>query len=442
MIVQYVDEDDLISLRYMNRTLRDLATPRFVIEYFTHLKVFLSRRSLQMLNDICCDPVLGPQVSTISFASQRLLKRGLEFVVEAEASCHFLVQLTSDDAMSFIHKYSVAYGEQQSLAESGEAILLLTAALDALHTYRKPIALGLVDSVWTEPEEGALGCYTLGRGLFEDYDSWNFWECFRTGTLKILLAAAYRSTCHVDTLSITFEENPREVPDVEELQEKILWGGLEDPSMGLLELEDDGDDKDGILEHVCSRLRVFELKLRHNFDDCEGATAQSLEAMLELATNLEVLRVDSGGRYPYDFCLGVGTYQDDELEMTIGSLGTSRLCDIHFSHCRIPEDELADVLKRNCATLRSINITHCCHDEGGSWSDLLRTFLGEPGEFDFVSLEQLTVTDLYRKPYDDQHMRFLDTPQFVLAGTRTFTNTADFRIDLQQFISELKENGF
>lgn len=429
IIIDNVHDADLTPLRLMNRKLETIATCRFATMYFTHIKVFMSRRSLQMLNDICGHPKFASKVESIDFASQRLLKAGLESakvsMLAAEENCQF-VQATIDAAMDFTLAYSLAYSEQKSMAESGEAVLLLTNALDKLQCSRHPISLGLVDGVWTYPDGGVLGSYTFGKDCFEQYNSWNYWECVRSGTLKTLLSAAYRSRCHIKRLSIRFEDWAYKIPSEDDFAEQ------EDPDMGTIDIVEGFETH--ILANVCSRLSVFELKLLNSFHDWEGATPASTARILELAINLEVLRVDVGGASYSDFARGLTELSHwEELEVLTSAMSTKCLRELHLSNCVVPQEEMIELLVRNRATFHCLEISNCCIGWNGSWSAFFTWILESE-----IRLDRLILTDLYRELPGDRYYPV----EFIVAGTREFMGSENMETELQGFVSELEAADF
>lgn len=427
LIVNNVNDIDLLALRLANKRFRDIASPIFAIAYFQELKVFMSRHSLKMLNDICAHEVLGRHVRSINFASQRLLKAGLEStkasMLAAEDDCRFMDD-SVDAAMDFTLAYSLNYGEQQSMAETGEGILLLTSALEKLRLYNKPIRLGLVDSVWNSPEEGVLGSYTFGHECFEQYNKWNYWECVRTGTLKTMFTAAYRSECPIDRLSIKFEDWSLMMPSDEEYIEH------EDPDIGTIDL--DGFE-DYILANMCRGLLSFDLKLLNSFHDWDGETPTSVARVLELASNLQVLRVDVGGASYTDFTRGVSDLAHwEELETLTSALSTRSLRELYLTNCMIPETDILHLIWKN-SSFRVLEISNCCIGRDGAWSTFLNWLLDHN-----IQLERLILTDLYRELDGDRYFPV----EFIVAGTREFGGSEHTKTDLQQFVFELLDGGF
>lgn len=429
IIINNVNESDLLSLRLTNRRIQEIVTPRFATSYFTHLKVFLSRHSLQMLNDICAHSVLGPQVRSINFASQRLLKAGLQSIrtgiPSTEDDDSWLSKEVVDEAMEFTLSYSLLYGEQLSMSESAEGVLLFTSALENLKQYNTPIGLGLVDNVWDYPEQGVLGSYTFGKDCFENYNHWSYWECVRSGTMRTLLTAAFRSGLPLDRLLVKFESWSLMMPSEDELTH-------EDANMGTIDILDGLEDY--VLANVCHGLRSFELKLLNSFHDWDGATPASIASVLELATNLEVLSVDVGGASYSDFARGVTDLSHwEELETLTSAVSSQRLREIQMCNCMIPEANLTELLEKNKASFRILKISNCCIGWNGSWSGFLSSIIEKD-----IQLDHLILEDLYRElPGERYH-----PVEFIVAGLREFEGHEDITAHLSQFIAELDGSGF
>lgn len=430
IIINNVNDEDLLHLRLSSKRMHNSATARFANGYFTNLRVFLSRRSLQMLNDICAHSFLGPHVKSISFASQRLLKAGLQpMKPDAEPvheSCSWLLKDQVDEEMHYKLAYSTAYGEQVSMVESGESVFLLTTALEALKRYNTPVFLGLVDNIWDCPEYGTLGSYSFGHECFEQYNDWSYWECCRSSTMKLLLTAVHRSGLPLTRLLIRFETQALMTAPADEFTEH------EDPNLGSIDILDGfGDD---FLPILFRDLRSFQLELLNSYHDWEGATPDSVVRILELANNLEILHVDVGGASYSDWSRGLtGSNHWEEIETIIDGLNTPSLREIHFVNCMIPHTKLGRLLQRSSSSIRVLEVSKCCIGWPGTWSAFLSSLLGYKIRFDNLTLE-----DLYRESPGQRSCLI----EYIVAGTREFGGDGDVTVDIQHFISELQDSGF
>jgi len=150
-LVDNLHLEDLPSFRLAtrcleNKTLHHAASVRFGKEHFDELIVFLSRKSLTRLTEICGHPVFGHCVGQVDSASGRLhsdmareLTRELERIVADPLSTIEALRKCADNLVN----YSVLYKEQVALLNRGEALRLLRTALKLLP--ESPV-IGLVDS--------------------------------------------------------------------------------------------------------------------------------------------------------------------------------------------------------------------------------------------------------------------------------------------------------
>lgn len=424
MICDNVDPSSLINLRLVNRVFMHWATPRFAVVFFTDLKVFLSYRSLEMLIEICAHPFYRTHIKSIGFGTQRLSTTVMGCKTTHDAT-------SSGDMADYLlnGKPRTAYFgnclEQDNLARSGDAIYLLTLALQHLPQHGSPVRLGIFDDVWVMQEDGVLGAYSVYDACgFDDFAYWPYWECFRDAAIKTLLSAIDRSNYPLDHLQISYET---EVAGDDN-------SSRDDPHAGAIDLLSGFNFT--ALTNICQNMRIFELKVSDSYQVLEGDTPASVARLLTLAFNLEVLSLDMGS-LSYSDIGHIGNHRG-ELETFTQPMRTTRLREVHLSNCMVPGNCLVELFERNKSTVKTVAFDNCCMGWSGSWGRLFTRML-ELG----IQIENLTVSNLYREQSNFGGQGY--QVDYVVAGTREFgapnISEVDAGVsDLQKFVTELVEN--
>ncbi|KAF1346245.1 hypothetical protein BDV97DRAFT_372215 [Delphinella strobiligena] len=211
-IVDHLDQDDLPSFRlaalYLeNRCFFEVATHRFARDFFSKVTVFMSRKSLTMLQEICAHQKFKHYITQIEFASARLARRYIKklssSILKAQPSNSDPIpfnNLGMSDLTQLEARYACKFARQAAVA-GRPALIILT---DALRNLDRKVALSISDMVFSRdtPVLGSKSfCYEM-----ECKPENVLREQFRPGAYKLLVTATVHVGMQVDTFRMNFDE--------------------------------------------------------------------------------------------------------------------------------------------------------------------------------------------------------------------------------------------
>lgn len=408
MIVDELPKSDLPAIRLANKQLRGNAASAFAAN-FAELTIFLSRGSLEAVGAICADPVFGPRVERINFASQRLVAvdndKLLEYAHEkAAALAGSTFELSRQrfvdgpDAETNSVKYAenpvgappacptkfalrhvANHKEQQELGETSKGELSLTKAFEALKKHGNPVILRMTDTV----DKSALGYKTFSQG--EEY---GLWQAARHQTFKLLLNAAVRSGIVVDALSMSYnswyKRDSDYGPHAREIHQSFVPTSRR------------------TISKVSRNLKALEI----SFSKTKAHMPVSQSAILTVlrhSLNLEELRLCLKfeiREYESRWLLPDNDrhYNLNWTTAAFENLQTDCLRRLDLSYCLLGtgyKNPLVHIQPRHRATLRELKISNCEIPEDHYWSEIFASILHPLnfGNLEMIEVERLCVRE-------------------------------------------------
>lgn len=363
---------DLPALRLACKLTNVSATKRFARTHFRLLKILVSQQGLQSLIKICNHPAFGSAIRTVALSSFRLLEQSLDYCTVAHLSNDNLSS-TPQDARTRTRHYARRLDEQQAIQESGKAQDLLTQAFSILETYGNRIRIGVNDDYSLNTAHSCHGNEAFFEGdVYSDYG-----EYCRDKCLKLLLNAAFRSGCKVDSVSILESEGR------DDMQLQLENEKSENGDLIISEISHFGLDTDAALT-VLSELRNFTFTINEGDGNTSprlsANTVESIDYMISLSPHLEKVEL----KFDFDFI----SCRDPELlvgrenrkvyeafDKISASLTSDKLHNLRLEYLVGNEASFLNLLDKHKKTLRFVALRSCILRLHGVWARILMWML-------------------------------------------------------------------
>lgn len=336
IIGHHAGRSTLYNLRLTCKTMANITELTFAKRFFSERRHIFSRHSLEELVAITAHPVFGCHVHAVILGQTRLLIPGLADLI--------LFHGNRSDRTA-IGEHREILDEQEILDHGGEALRLLTQAMTNISHHHDMITVGtwpdilIRDQTWEpwDPKETGFneyhcqGCDTWLSGagqfvrrrhkmLFSEPNA-RFVE-YRDepkASLEMLLHAATKAGCKVDTVKLCFD----------------VCKGIEPGPL------------DSLSEQAIVDVRVIDVATCSDLDnDTEGFSFDLDKSLFKSAINVEKVRLDF---------TGFGEYNFDDLAVP-SMFSTKKLRRLHLSDVTIREKTFMGLLAQHKRTLQHLSL--------------------------------------------------------------------------------------